>query len=195
MPSDNAPNQNATRLQLADELLVVRCQLGEPAAFDELVEQWSGPILRYAGHVLGQDDRLADVVQDIWLRVLRGLPHLREPARFRAWIFGVARRSLMDVMRQRYAEPVSVDIDEANESSTIAGSDSPFDADLVIQMQHHLQLLPVHEREALDLFYIQELDQAQIAEILGVPVGTVKSRLFRARKLLRRALADSGEAP
>lgn len=170
----------------------MRCQLGEVAAFEELVSSWSAPLERYARHVLGRDEGLTDVVQDIWLRVLRGLPHLREPARFRPWIFGVARRTLMDVMRQRYREPVAVSLSEAEEHPMSLQEDPPFDAELVRQMQHQLARLPVAEREVLNLYYLQELDQVQVSEILGVPLGTVKSRLFRARKLMRHALDHAG---
>ena len=85
--------------------------MGEPAAFDELIARWHGGIWRYARRMTGSDDDADDVVQDVWLRVVRGLPKLQEPARIRAWIFGIARRVLMDRLRARYTSPTIADIE------------------------------------------------------------------------------------
>jgi RNA polymerase sigma factor (sigma-70 family) len=179
----------AHRLDIEDELLVVRCQLGERSAFDELIERWHPAIATYARRVAGDDDAAGDVVQDVWLRVLRGIGRLRDGSKLRPWLFGIARRVLMDRLRQRYAFPNHADID-ASEIAADAAVDS-VEEDLAA-MEHELTRLPFTEREVLTLFYLQELSLAQVADVLGVPVGTVKSRLFRARQLLRRGL-DEGE--
>lgn len=181
---DTSPD--TAREALADELLAIRCQLGEPDAFDALVHRWHAPLTGYARHVLGRDDRLDDVVQDIWLRVLRALPQLRDAARFRAWLFGIVRRSVMDALRRRYAEPEPVPLDETQVAATDDADDDR--AEAIALMRERLGLLPAAEREVLDLFYLQSLSQAQIAEVCEIPVGTVKSRLFRARRLLRHDL-------
>ena len=170
-----------------DELLAVRCQLGEPEAFDELVARWHVPLWTYARRITGSDDAAADAVQDAWLRALRGLPRLREPARIRAWLFGIARRVLMDRLRAQYAAPTVVDLDPeeihgALEPAGDAGEQSA-------ALQAGLDRLPVLERETLVLFYLRELSLAEIAAVLGIPEGTVKSRLFRSRKLLRETLS------
>ena len=78
-----------------DEWLVVRCQLGERQAFDELIEQWSGPVWKYVRRLTGSDDAADDVVQNVWLRVLRGMHKLRDGSKLRAWLFGIARRTLI----------------------------------------------------------------------------------------------------
>ena len=88
-----------------DEWLVLRCQLGEREAFDPLIAKWHPLLWRYSVRLTNDVDAAADVVQEVWLRVLRGLPALRDAARFRAWLFGIARRVLMDRLRVRYAEP------------------------------------------------------------------------------------------
>jgi RNA polymerase sigma factor (sigma-70 family) len=174
---------------LADELLAVRCQLGEAAAFDALVARWHEPLWRYVRRLSDGDDAAADTVQDAWLRVLRAMPRLRDPARLRAWLFGVARRAVMDRLRQRYAEPEPVPVDDVD----VAGPDAPDDLAEELGLMHEaLTRLPFTEREVLVLFYLHELTLGQLAEVLAVPVGTVKSRLFRARQLLRRHLVDMG---
>jgi RNA polymerase sigma-70 factor (ECF subfamily) len=171
----------------SDELLAVRCLLGEAAAFDDLVARWHPSIWRYVRHIAGADDVADDVTQDVWLRVLRGLPSLKEPAKIRAWIFGIARRVLMDRLRAKYAAPAETDID----LDTLQQSQD--DDELrqrIDDVEAALASLPTIEREVLALFYLDDLSLADIASIADVPVGTVKSRLFRARRLLRAAMTD-----
>jgi RNA polymerase sigma factor (sigma-70 family) len=172
-----------------DELLVIRCQLGERAAFDELTERWHPPLWKYLRRVTGTDDAAKDVAQDVWLRVLRGIARLRDGSRLRPWLFGIARRALMDRLRQQYAGLVDSDIDVA-ELAADQTTDSPEQE--IADMEHELERLPVTEREVLTLFYLRELSLAEVAEVIGVPVGTVKSRMFRARRLLRQALDSKG---
>jgi RNA polymerase sigma-70 factor (ECF subfamily) len=171
-----------------DEWLAVRCQLGESAAFDELVERWHAPLWHYARRLTNDDEAAADVVQEVWVRVVRGLPRLRDGARLRAWIFGIARRVLMDRLRERYATPRMQPLDDHEPAADDPGT---IDEDVAL-MQEELAALPVPDRELLVLFYLREFTLGQLAEVLAVPVGTVKSRLFRARRMLRERLATKG---
>lgn len=172
------------------ELLVVRCQLGEREAFDELAERWHLPIWRYVRRLLGRDDEAEEVTQEVWLRILRGILAVKEPGRLPAWIFTVARRTVMDRLRVRYAEAPLVPWEE--EPSAL-GAEEP---DLgwmegEILEQALLELSPM-EREVLVLFHLRELSLLEVAEVLGVPSGTVKSRLFRARTALEQRLRAKG---
>jgi len=169
---------------MGDELLVIRCQLGERDAFADLVRGHHPAVERYVGRMLGRSDD--DVVQEIWLAVFKGLPRLRQPDRFVPWLFAIARRAVMNRLRDAYAwaEPEPVDDmagrDEAEgvvNRETIAGA---------------LAALPAREREVLMLFYLEDLPLDACAQICAVPVGTVKSRLNRARRLLRQELVRKG---
>ncbi|MGF7150443.1 RNA polymerase sigma-70 factor (ECF subfamily) [Sphingomonas zeicaulis] len=168
----------------ADELLVIRCQLGERAAFDALTARWAGPIARYARRVTGDADRGAELTQDIWLRVIRGIGRLRDGRRLRPWLFGIAHRAFIDTLRHRYAAPPLVEFAEEEIAGIATEDDSALRDDLEA-LDHHLAALPPAEREALSLFYFDALSIAQLAEVLAIPPGTVKSRLFRARQMLR----------
>jgi RNA polymerase sigma factor (sigma-70 family) len=170
----------------ADEVLVLRCQLGERDAFDALVARWHPLVWRYLSRVSGDRDAAADAAQDVWLGVVRGIARLRDATRFRPWLFGIARRVLMDRFRAQYAAPVVEDIDLQNLSEREATVE---DEDLA-RLDGALDQLPIIEREVLTLFYLRELSLVEIAGITTVPVGTVKSRLFRARQLLRARLSD-----
>jgi RNA polymerase sigma-70 factor (ECF subfamily) len=174
-----------------DERLAIRCLLGEPAAFDELIDRWHPGVWRYARRMAGSDDAADDAVQDVWLRVVRGLPRLDDPGRIRAWIFGIARRVLMDRLRARYATPAMADV-ELDTLEQTATEDDDLQTRLA-EVELALATLPVIERDVLALFYLEELSLAEVAAVVGVPVGTVKSRLFRARQLLRAVVNQAAE--
>jgi RNA polymerase sigma-70 factor (ECF subfamily) len=179
------PGQDA----LADELLVIRCQLGERRAWDELIGRWHKPLWRYARNLAGSDAAADDASQEVWLRALRGLARLRDGAKLRAWLFGIAHRVLMDRLREQYARPEAPDIDVEAQ----AAADSTLELEFELSsMLDELARLPVVEKEVLTLFYLRELSLDEVAQVLAIPAGTVKSRLFRARKLLRHELQSKG---
>lgn len=171
-----------------DELLVVRCQLGERDAFPELVRTWHRPLSNYLERMLGPDNA-DDVTQEVWVAVLRGLPRLREPDRFAAWLFTIARRAVLSRLRAEYARP---EVPGEVERSSPDEVDDLVDRSALVSV---LAGLPVREREVITLFYLQDLSLDTCAEICAVPVGTVKSRLSRARRLLRAELARKGYQP
>ncbi|MDF3018797.1 MAG: polymerase sigma factor, sigma-70 family protein [Steroidobacteraceae bacterium] len=172
----------------ADELLAIRCQLGERDAFNELITRWHEPIWRYLRRLTGSDDAAADLAQDTWLKVMRGIAALRDHASLRPWLFGIARRVAMDRLRRQYTRAEDGDV-ELDELPAVA-QDADFEFDLAA-LESGLDELPLRERETLTLFYLRELTIEQISALLEIPTGTVKSRLFRARRLLRTQLTGA----
>ena len=85
-----------------DELLTIRCQLGEAAGFEDLIARWHGPLWAFVRRLTGDGDAARETLQDVWLRVIRGIPRLRDGSKLRAWLFGIARRTLMDRLRDQY---------------------------------------------------------------------------------------------
>lgn len=175
-----------------DELLAIRCQLGEPAAFDDLIARWHAPLWSFVRRLAGDDDAAGEIFQDVWVRVIRGIPRLRDGSKLRAWLFGIARRTLMDRLRQEYAQAPAADVDVEDITADASVTE---DAEDLHALEGALAELPIIEREVLTLFYLQELSLAEVAEALKVPVGTIKSRLFRAKRLLRQALTTRGVRP
>ncbi|GAA2312172.1 sigma-70 family RNA polymerase sigma factor [Nonomuraea roseoviolacea subsp. roseoviolacea] len=180
---------------MTDELLVVRAQLGDRAALAELVTRWHGPVWTYARRMLDAG-RADDVAQEIWLAVVRGLPRLREPGRFTPWLFTIARRSVADRLRGEYVgawEELPADDPAAGDHPAIGDG-----AEAVVnraELVGALSGLPVPEREILVLFYLEDLSVEDCAQVCRVPVGTVKSRLHRARRMLREHLEERGYRP
>ncbi|HEX8629633.1 MAG TPA: sigma-70 family RNA polymerase sigma factor [Catenuloplanes sp.] len=167
-----------------DALLVVRAQLGDRRSLAELVGHWHDPVWRYVRRMLDGPGRADDVSQEVWAGALRALPKLREPERFAPWLFTIARRSVMDHLREKYsaAEPVGV---EQVDDEVAAVLDRT-------QLAEGLADLPPREREVLILFYLHDLALEDCAQVLQIPPGTVKSRLSRARRLLRDRLVERG---
>jgi RNA polymerase sigma factor (sigma-70 family) len=169
-----------------DEWLAIRCQLGERDAFDALARRWSGPLQRYVSRVAGGES-CDDLVQEIWLRALQGMGRLQDCSRFRAWLFGIAHRVLMDRWRRHYRFPVRTEVDP----EALAFEETSAEHALMAKsLDTGLARLPPLEREVLTLFYLEELPLNEVAAVLQVPPGTVKSRLFRARRQLRDALSN-----
>jgi RNA polymerase sigma-70 factor (ECF subfamily) len=167
-----------------DALLAVRCQLGERQAFDELIRRWAQPLRRHVSRVSGDAHAADELVQDIWLGVVKGIGRLQDPRKFRPWLFGIAHRRLMEELRGRYNAP-----DTDIELDAVAADEPDPDRELVSrEIERGLSRLPASERDVLSLFYFEELSLVDVAQAMAVPVGTVKSRLFRARQMLRDQL-------
>ncbi|RAY14665.1 RNA polymerase subunit sigma-24 [Actinomadura craniellae] len=169
-------------------LLVVRCQLGEPEALARLVRRWHVPLWNYLRRMADSTEAADDLAQETWIGVMRGLPRLREPDRFAPWLFTIARRALTNRLREQYAR----DVPPAVEPVETGADDLVIDR---IRLLAGLADLPLLEREVLVLFHLEDLSLQECADVLGVPVGTVKSRLFRARRMLRAILLEKGFHP
>lgn len=97
-----------------DEWLVVRCQIGERQAFDELIQRWHDPIWKHVRRQVGEEDAAREITQEVWIRVLRGIGRLHDGSKLRAWLFGIARRTLMDSLRKVYAALPDIEADIAD---------------------------------------------------------------------------------
>jgi RNA polymerase sigma-70 factor (ECF subfamily) len=171
-----------------DEYLVSLSQAGSGEALDGLARRWTPRLLRYAARVLGGSDSAEaarDVVQETWIGAIRGLRGLRDPAQFPAWIYGIATRKCADAIRantrrRRLNEQAAT----GEWSRSVENMTSEQHIDLATAIR---ELPPIH-RAAVHLFYREELSVEEIASILGIPAGTVKSRLHHARDALKRQL-------
>ncbi|MCS5642132.1 MAG: RNA polymerase sigma factor [Dehalococcoidia bacterium] len=170
-------NQNA--------VLVVRCQLGERAAWDELVYRWHQPMWRFIFSMLGDRQVAEDILQIVWLRVVQSLLRLREPVRFEAWLYRIARNVIADRMREQYRRPFEEVFREA------VCSDRPLESlDVTDSLHNALGKLHPIDRETVVLYYLEEKSLDEVAGICEAPSGTIKSRLHRARRQLREALTN-----
>jgi RNA polymerase sigma factor (sigma-70 family) len=173
--------------RLYQELLVIRAKRGDNGAFDEIVRELERSVFYYVRRLVGSDEDAWDLTQEVWVKAFRGLGSLRETKRFRVWLYSIAHHVVMSHHRTAYRNQAvrdeSLVPDSAIEAELIP---NPEDAERV-----HLaldQLDPVF-REVLTLRFLEDLSVDETAEIIGVPSGTVKSRLFHAKKALKNILS------
>ena len=171
--------------RLLDEYLVVLSQAGAVEALDRLVRRWTPRLLRYAARLLGGSagttETARDVVQETWVGAIRGLRGLRDPAQFSAWIYGIATRKCADVIRANKRR-------RAFDDSAVAvrsGEQPCVTPEQQIDLATAVRGLPPVHRAVIHLFYREDFRVEEIAAILGIPIGTVKSRLHHAREALR----------
>ncbi len=183
-----------------DDLLVRRTLAGDKSAFGVLIDRHRPEALRLARHVLRGAHDAEDCVQEAFLHALLGLRELRAPDRFLAWVLGIAMNLAKSRLRARREAPVA---DWAG-GRAVAGflwidaEPSPEARQEARELHDHiwraLAELPAEQREAVQLHYVEELRVWEIAALVGVPSGTVKARLHRARGRLRRLLAAEFDA-
>jgi RNA polymerase sigma-70 factor (ECF subfamily) len=176
--------------QLYERVLVLRCQAGDPAAFEELVGRY-GPRLRYyLRKLLGGPDGAEDALQEVWCDAFRGLPRLLDPRALPAWLYRLARDRAFRQLRRR--RPGFVSLPEAGLPDP-AGDDGDFSAEDAARVHAALDRLAPEHREVLLLRFLEEMPYEDIARVAGCPVGTVRSRLHYAKHALRQILEKEGD--
>ena len=175
----------------ADEELARRVQHGDTSDLAVLVQRHHSPLLGFLYRLTGGDRSLAeDLTQEAFLRALRSIQQYQPSRRFKPWLYAIAVNVARDHFKRaatRYAvaltdeeftslaDPIELDESIADEGQRVATA---------------IRALPVHQREALILRYYQDLSLAEIAEVLAVPIGTVKSRVSLGLRQLRLWLKD-----
>ena len=158
---------------------VVAAASGDVAAFERLVRKMQGPVWRYVVHLVGDHSLAEDVAQEVFLRVHRKLHTLRDPERFVPWLLATARNAAFDASRYRKRRPVELVGDR-----DMWTSEDAQDPHISLEVWDALARLDDPLREAVVLVAMIGLTYQEAADAIGVPEGTVKSRTFRARKLL-----------
>ncbi len=198
-PSASSSNRGpiaTPRVTQDDRVLVALARDGDRAAFDELVRRHADGLYAVVVRLCADRDEAEEVTQEAFLRAWRGLPAFRGDAQFFTWLYRIGvneARRRADGMRRR-ADVVVVSLDEQREHASRDRSVQPVDraerADLRRILDAAIAALPVDQRAALVLRDVEGLSTAQAAAVLGLREAALKSRLHRARELLRAGLAD-----
>jgi RNA polymerase sigma-70 factor (ECF subfamily) len=182
--------------------LVRRCLAREERAYRELVRAYQSPVVNLAWRITGSADDAAEVAQETFIRVLRSLATYDPDRPLRSWIFKIASNLSLDVIRRRKRRPVSFEDLSDEDGPTIEPADTGPGPDEGLRLEWAAERfealvheMPEHYRAILHLRYREELPYEEIAEALGIPLGTVKVRLHRAHEILRRKLIARGTTP
>lgn len=165
---------------------VVAATAGDVAAFERIVRAMQGPVWRYIIHLIGDPALAEDVAQEVFVRTHRKLHTLRDPDRFVAWLFTLARNAAYDAARSRRRRPLEL---VGDRELPVPHSGDPH---LGLEVREALDELEPDLREVVVLIGMLGLSYAEAAGTIGVPEGTVKSRMFRARRVLMDVLEWGG---
>ena len=167
-----------------DEWLIYRIRSGEREVFNLLAERWYPKLIRHICYLTKDNEVAKDIAQDTWSVVIKKLQTLKDPSYFKLWIFRIASNKSADWIKQEQKsrrvkeELKKTVIDQINENTS----------DDVEKLRIAMLKLPDNEQHILNLFYLESCNIREISEILNVPVGTVKSRLFKAREHLKNII-------
>ena len=169
---------------IQSELLVIRYLKGHAQAFDELVRAWEKPLFYYIRRLVDSEQDAWDTMQEVWIKVSRTIRRLRDPAAFPAWVYKLARRCAIDHLRKNSAFKLLPETEAPPESTGDDGTALSLSLNAE-ELHWGLSRLSRHHREVLILHYLEGFPLADIGDITGVPAGTVKSRIYSAKKELR----------
>ena len=176
--------------QALERLLVLKCQLGDRGALEELFQRHNPRLGYYLRRLLDRDDA-GDVQQEVWLTVIRQIGRLRSPAAFAVLLYRIARsKAYNQLAGQRRGGPPEQEAGAQEAGTDEEAEFSPADA---ARIHEGLKTLTPEHREVLVLRFMDDLSYEQIAEVVGCGVGTVRSRLHYAKRLLRRQLENQNE--
>ena len=184
-----------------DEELVARSISGDADSFNELILRWERPIYALAYRTIGREEDARDVCQETFLRAFRALPGFRGQAKFSSWLYRIALNLCRDWVRRERRAPVvqpSEDTDIMELAAAAEPSESIEDLvarkDLARLVERAMAELPEEQRTAIVLKEYHGLTFQEIADLVGCPLSTVKTRLYQGLSVLRRELARSGKA-
>ncbi len=181
-----------------DNELVARVQRGDKAAFDLLVKKYQHKIIGLIGRYIKDHAEVLDVAQDAFIKAYRALPNFRGDSAFYTWLYRIAINTAKNYLAAQGRRPPGSDIDSAEAENYSVGDalrehDSPeklLMRDQMRKLVHDtMELLPDELKTALSLREFENMSYEEIAHIMDCPVGTVRSRIFRARAAIDEALA------
>src|SRR5213593_2344543 len=166
--------------------LVERCRRGDEGAFQELVERYKDLVFALIARTVQDRSRAEDLAQEVFLRVHRGLPYFRGEARLSTWIY----RIVANVCAQPWAPPATVSLDDASAALvTPSAADRQFgDLELRDRLEKAIARLPANYRLLIAAHYLDGVQYEDLAEALQMPLGTIKTHIYRAKQQLRRVL-------
>jgi RNA polymerase sigma-70 factor (ECF subfamily) len=174
------------------DLLTARAQLGDHQAFEHLVHLFHAKVSFFVRKMLLKKDLADDVMQDVWMTVHRKLPTLRATQAFPTWLYRIARSETVQLIRM---ESHYVELDESEFAAT---TDDPTESELefpeedIRLLNLALDRIPIPQREAIVLRFMDEMSYEEIAAITDQPLGTVRSRIHLAKKALKKEMEALG---
>ena len=184
---------------LADGELVLTAVSGREAAFEELVRRYQRPIASYVYRMVGDYDAALDLTQEVFIKVYNSLARYRSEFKFSTWIYKIAHNTAIDHLRRHTVRDQIMTSggdgtrsEIAIESRRLTPEQESEREERRSEIESVVQSLPAAYRDLIVLRHSHDLSYDEIAEVTGLPLGTVKNRLFRAREAMRDLLVPRG---
>jgi RNA polymerase sigma-70 factor (ECF subfamily) len=199
-PSGNKPFPSDSVSRDEDNALVRRALKGDRKAFEMIILKYQQPLLNYLGRMTGERELALDFTQEVFLKVHASLSSFQPRFKFSAWLFKIASNFMIDFWRKKKISAVSLDRtrDDGENSTFLQVPDAePSVAkkyelgQIKKRIERALERVPEELRELFVLRHVNEFSYEEIAEIKGLPVGTVKNRVFQTKEMLRGLLEGS----
>jgi len=183
---DYEAHVSANTQQLYEETLVLRSQIGDESAFEELLKLYGPPLLFFTRKMMQTSPHLVeDVTQEIWLAIYKGLPGLLDAGKFRPWAFRIARDRIYREYRRRKLALEALEECHVEELPDAGSVNAIVDVE---ELHRGLDAISPQHREVLVLCFLEEMSYEEIAGVTGSTLGTVRSRIHYAKRALRNAL-------
>jgi len=184
---------------LSDVELISRSISGQDDSFEELVRRYQRPIVGYVFRLIGDYDSALDVTQEVFIKVYNSLDRYRSDYKFSTWLYRIAHNAAVDHLRRNSISPQSIETESADgtyqiqfESPVPSPEKDREQSEWRAEIKAVIGLLPPAYRELILLRHSQDLSYDEIAGVTGLPLGTVKNRLFRAREMMRDIFVQRG---
>jgi RNA polymerase sigma-70 factor, ECF subfamily len=184
---------------VADCDLVATAVHGGEGSFEELVRRYQRPISAYVYRMVGNYESALDLTQEIFIKVYNSLERYRAEFKFSTWIYKIAHNAAVDHLRRSATREQSLVIgpegdqfDLPIESSRLSPEQESERRERRGEIETVVRALPANYRELVILRHSQDLSYEEIVEVTGLPLGTVKNRLFRAREMMRQQFVEKG---
>jgi RNA polymerase sigma-70 factor (ECF subfamily) len=176
--------ESADRTQY--EWLALRCQSGEPGAFEDLIAVMERPLLYYAMSLTGSQDSALDVLQEVWIKTLHGIRKLKDPGALRPWLYSIVHGIAVDRIRKNSRRE---EVEQFQYEEFVEAEEPSFANEDAEAIHQALSQLGLKHREVLVLHFLEDLSIADIAEVVGCSEGTVKSRMHYAKRAMKGILS------
>lgn len=187
--------------ELTEKALIEKCKKNDRNAFNTLVQTYQSKIINLAYGMLSNQEDACDAAQEVFIRVYRGIPSFEQKASFSTWIYRITVNVCNDMLRKRTrtAPTVSIYQDSDEEHIMELPDSSPTPSERIeitetqLLVKNALNELSDEYRTVITLYDLEGLSYDEISSVLQCPIGTIKSRLNRARKMLKKKLSENRE--
>jgi len=196
---NNSPRKNASASSLEDDALVSEALAGREDSYSKLVDKYQKPLYFHIRKMIKEVELVDDLVQEVFMKAFHNLNSYSNEYAFSTWIYRIATNHTIDYLRKKKLQTLSIDQPYKTKDGDMEMQlpDESFSTDMPVMkkerkavVQEAIDDLPEKYRLVIEMRHMEEKTYQEIADILDLPLGTVKAHIFRARELLYKALID-----